>query len=219
MLNLRAWQAIACTLWSGRGQLTHLLHKRWESLHEEGQSLLPTCVPCWQTPSTGMVPWRKFSCALACMSKACLLASNPPTPHHPTAHTGLCPSSVQLSVNGRLARHPRCDMFATEHKHQCRGIKSSLAPGQLKSSILFLNQVPRQWQIKKKMLRCSSTATTAAEWWKIRVGRDLWWHSEVSNKQPRLRIPQDNPCLRQVTLAMQRLLKQQYAGLTKLYLV
>ena len=33
--------------------------------------------------------------------------------------------------------------------------------------------------------------------------------TEVSNKQPRSRIPQDNPCLCQVTLCMQCSLKQQ----------
>ena len=84
--------------------------------------------------------------------------------------------------------------FATEHKHQCRGIKSSLAPRQLKPPATFLNQVLAWWQIKKTMLWCSSTAITIAEWWKTRVGRHLWWGNEVSDKHSRIWIPQDNPC-------------------------
>ena len=42
---------------------------------------------------------------------------------------------------------------------------------------------------------------------------------EVSHKQSRLQIPQDNPCSRKATSSMRHLLKQQSKGLTKLYSV
>ena len=54
------------------------------------------------------------------------------------------------------------------------------------------------------------------ETWSPRFHR--WFLSEVP-KQSRLRIPQDNPCLRAVISFIRCLLKQQSKGLTKLYSV
>ena len=62
-------------------------------------------------------------------------------------------------------------VFAAESEHRCGEIKSSLAPGCLKSPVAFLDPNPWWWQIEKTTLWCSSTAITAAEQWKNRLKR------------------------------------------------
>ena len=85
--------------------------------------------------------------------------------------------------------------------HTCCSIKSLTVEGHVKT------------------LPCSLTATIAVEQWKHRVQDTVGGSNEVSHKQPRLQIPQDDPCQRKVTLFMGCLLKQQNAWSTELCLV
>ena len=85
--------------------------------------------------------------------------------------------------------------------HTCCSIKSLTVEGHVKT------------------LQCSLTVAIAVEQWKHRVQDSVGGSNAVSHKQPRLRIPWDNPCSRKLMLFMQYLLKKQTKGLTKLCLV
>ena len=97
-------------------------------------------------------------------------------------------------------------------KHCCHQLKTCYLLHWKSSKTIENLAVPHIWVF-------ISFSFHAVKGWKRRVEDAIGGSSKVSQEQSRLWIPQDNPCSCKVTLFVQRLLKQQTKGLTKLCLV